>query len=250
MSVAADAPLRAPTVEELEALIACAAEGSMVAAAESLRVSRPAVARRIRNLEALADRELLARGGRGVTLTAAGASLVASARTALAEQELLLEAIAAIRRRQPEAIDGLRTLFGTASTQDRAAQRPEVRIAETASLLEMVLASSATGLLITDAESGAVRLVNPAFCEFAGRSREELAHGSLDGHFEDGPSWLDLLGQLLREGTTEPRLIPCRREDGTLRVGRVSAQFAFLGGVRHALWTIDDVTPRQSLAVR
>ena len=56
---------------------------------------------------------------------------------------------------------------------------------------------------------------------------------------------MDLLGQLLREGTSEPRLIPCRREDGTLRVGRVSAQFAFLGGVRHVLWTVDDVTPRQ-----
>lgn len=63
--------------------MACAAEGTLVAAAARIGISRPAVAKRVANLEALAGRPLLHRGGRGVRLTDAGATLLAAARQML-----------------------------------------------------------------------------------------------------------------------------------------------------------------------
>ena len=58
---ASAAPIRAPELAELETLVACATEGSFAAAARRLGISRPAVTKRVDNLEALAGRPLLHR---------------------------------------------------------------------------------------------------------------------------------------------------------------------------------------------
>ena len=132
-------PVRAPDLAELETLVVCAAEGSLVATAASLGISRPAVAKRIRNLEALAGRPLLHRGGRGVRLTDAGATLLAGARRMLEERDVLVSLLTEIRGDDPSAIAGLRELLGHSPTSSRAAQQPEVRLAETERILEAIL---------------------------------------------------------------------------------------------------------------
>src|ERR1019366_2762198 len=84
------APVRAPELSELETLVVCAAEGSMARAAPRPRIRRPGVAKPIGNLEVVAGRELLHRGGHGVRLTEAGAAMQASVQRMLAERDALV----------------------------------------------------------------------------------------------------------------------------------------------------------------
>lgn len=62
---------------------AVAAEGSIICAAENLHLSQPAVSQHIKELEARLGARLFDRGRRGVTLTAAGATLLDYARCIL-----------------------------------------------------------------------------------------------------------------------------------------------------------------------
>jgi DNA-binding transcriptional LysR family regulator len=75
--------VRAPDLVELRAFCAAADLGSIGSAARLLHVSQPALSKRLRALEAVAGAELLHRSTRGVSLTAAGASLYAAARRLL-----------------------------------------------------------------------------------------------------------------------------------------------------------------------
>src|SRR6202142_1155721 len=101
------APVRAPDLAELETLVVCTIEGSLARPAARLGISRPAVAKRIGNLEALAGRPLLDRNGRGVRLTDAGANLLAGSRSILHERDLLMSLLRDIRADGPPPIDGL-----------------------------------------------------------------------------------------------------------------------------------------------
>ena len=213
----------------------------MAAAAEALGISRPAVAKRIRNLEALANTELLRRDGRGVALTDAGATLLADARGLLAERDALVVSITRIRGEEQPAIDGLRGILGHASASERAAQRPEARLAETERVLDLVLSSSGTGFVISDPDSGELHVANDAFCLFCGHSREALGGDLEQATVEHGPTWGEMLRALRRDGELLARRIACRRADGTLRVARVSAHYILLGGVEQVLWRVEDV---------
>jgi hypothetical protein len=102
-STADAAPIRAPSFDELETLVTCAAEGSLASAAAILSISRPAVAKRVANLEALAGRPLLRRVGNGVRLTNAGAKLVAATPPIFHQREILLELLCEIRNEGEEA---------------------------------------------------------------------------------------------------------------------------------------------------
>src|SRR5438270_4262781 len=155
MMAAGSPPIRAPDVGELETLVACGAGGSLSAAAAHLGISRPAVAKRIKNLEALAGRPLLHRGGRGVRLTDAGAALLAGARRILEERDLLVSLLGEIRGEGPSPIAGLRELMGGGSEAARAAQQPEVRLAETERVLALILRASTTALIISDPQTSA-----------------------------------------------------------------------------------------------
>jgi PAS domain S-box-containing protein len=243
--------VRAPDIAELETLVVCAAEGSLVGAAGRLGISRPAVAKRIGNLEALAGQALLHRGGRGVRLTDAGATLLAGARRMLDERDVLLSLMSEIRGEGPSAIAGLRELLGHAPESSRAAQQPEARLAETERVLELVLRASATGVVVSDPETAAVYEVNDAFCRFTGRSRTEL----LSRPTTESGVWLDtsererLIIELRRNGAVERALVRVRRPDGTVRVGETSAHFVALAGTRRLLSTTDDVTEQRQLDV-
>ncbi len=87
-------PARGPELSELETFVLAVEEGSIARAGARLRISAPAAAKRIRQLEALAHSPLLNRGRRGVTPTEAGKQLYPIARELVYRRG---EAIAALR---------------------------------------------------------------------------------------------------------------------------------------------------------
>ncbi len=241
---------RSPDLAELETLVACAAEGSMAGAAVLLGISRPAIAKRIRNLETIAGCPLLHRSGRGVALTDAGASLLASARRLLDDRDVLLEAVAKIRGEGTLAADGLRRLLSSSPAHARAAQQPEARLAEAEELLEHVLRASRTGLAISDPDTGEVLVVNDAFCEISGRSRAQLlGDPSASRELWDEHSARErIVEQARRSGAAEKARVGMRWPDGTLRTAEITARFITLGGTREVLWCLDDVTDEDDQA--
>src|SRR3954462_9659902 len=80
-------PIRSADISELRAFCAAVDLGSLGRAARLLRVSQPALSKRLRVLETLAGARLLERSPRGVKLTPAGARLYAEARKLLAQAE-------------------------------------------------------------------------------------------------------------------------------------------------------------------
>src|SRR5215210_7790757 len=168
-------PIRPPELSELETLAVCAAEGSLAAAAAVLGVSRPAVAKRVATLEVIVGTALLKRDTRGVRLTEDGAAVLAHARRLLAERDALMEAITTLRSdgRRP-GISGVLEMLGRSTSSARAAQRPEALLAESERLFEIVFHASATGVVISDPDSGLAKEANDAFCRFVGRARSEV----------------------------------------------------------------------------
>jgi PAS domain S-box-containing protein len=237
-------------MDELETLVFCAAEGSLVAAAARLGISRPAVAKRIRNLEALAGRSLLDRGARGVRLTAAGARLLVGARRLLDERAVLMSLLSEIRGAEdPSAIAGLRELLGHAPSSSRASQQPEALLAETERMLELVFRASATGVLISNPDTAVVYEVNDAFCRFTGRSRDELLSrpATQTGVMYETADRDRLMEEVRRTGSAESTLVRSRRPDGSIRVGEARAHFISLAGSKLLLATFDDVTEEHRL---
>src|SRR5918999_3478795 len=82
-------PVRSPELGELRAFCAAADLGSLGRAARLMRISQPALSKRLRTLEALAGAKLLERSTRGVTPTPAGRRLYAEARKLLAQAEIV-----------------------------------------------------------------------------------------------------------------------------------------------------------------
>jgi PAS domain S-box-containing protein len=240
--------VRAPDLVELETLVACAAEGSLVAAAEVLGISRPAVAKRITNLEALAGRALLHRGGRGVRLTDSGAILLAGARRLLDERDVVVELLSEIRGDGPSPISGLRELLGHSSANSRAAQQPEARLAETERMLELVLRSSGTAVVISDPETAVIHEVNDAFCRFTGRSRQELlTEQPPTGNWYDTSEREGVLEEVRRSGIADRVVVRIKRPDGSVRIGETTTHFVLLAGTRQLLSTVDDITEQHRL---
>jgi DNA-binding transcriptional LysR family regulator len=88
-------PILPLTSADLRVVDAVAATGSFGAAARLLLLSQPSVSERMARLEARLQVQLFERGGRGVTLTAAGEALVPFARR---EATLLRDAVGAVQR--------------------------------------------------------------------------------------------------------------------------------------------------------
>jgi molybdate transport repressor ModE-like protein len=234
-------PIRAPELSELETLVICAAEGSFAAAASQLHISRPAVAKRIAALEAIVGAPLLERGTRGVRLTGQGAALVARARRLLAERDALMESITELREDGGSRISGVRAMLGRSATSAaRAGQRPEAVLAETEQLFEVVFHASATGIVITDPDTGVVYEANDAFCRFVGRPRDEvLGHSPTEpGGWGDVDDRRRALEQIRKHGTLLDMEVRVRRPDGTMREGRATAQLVHLGGQPRVLSAI------------
>lgn len=93
-----DGAVRSPDIADLRALCAAAELGSLGRAAIRLRVSQPALSRRLHNLEALVGVELLERSPRGVKLTPAGRRLYEQARRLLEQADAIDEVISVVQR--------------------------------------------------------------------------------------------------------------------------------------------------------
>src|SRR5215207_10081896 len=89
-------PVRSPDVAELRAFCAAVDLGSLGRAARLLRLSQPALSKRLRTLEALAGAKLLERSSRGVTPTPAGTRLYLEARKLLAQADAVEELMAGL----------------------------------------------------------------------------------------------------------------------------------------------------------
>lgn len=110
--------VRTPELAELRAFCVAVDLGSLGKAARLLRVSQPALSKRLRALEALSGSRLLERSTRGVAPTEAGRKLYEAARRLLAEAEVVEE------------------LMG-----DLGADRPPMRLASSPTMAEVVLPS-------------------------------------------------------------------------------------------------------------
>jgi PAS domain S-box-containing protein len=218
----------------------------MVGAASRLGISRPAVAKRIRNLEALAGCALLHRGGRGVHLTDAGARLLAGARRMLEERDALLGLLSEMRRAEPSSISGLRSLLGRSATTAEAAQRPETRLVETERVLELVMRASTIGVVITDLETGEVHEANEAFCRFTGRTREELlAQGTINStQWFSSPERVAMIEALERGGVWRQPSAPIPQPDGSMRSADVTTYLTSLAGARLVVGVLENVSGR------
>jgi len=82
-------PLRSPEISELRAFCLVADLGSLSRAARVLRISQPAMSKKIRTLESLAGSRLFERSVRGVELTTAGSQLYPEAHKVLAQSEII-----------------------------------------------------------------------------------------------------------------------------------------------------------------
>ncbi|UJA19473.1 LysR family transcriptional regulator [Thermoleophilia bacterium SCSIO 60948] len=82
-------PIRTPDIPELRAFCSAADLGTLGRAAVALRISQPALSKRLRSLEAIAGVSLLERSPSGVTLTDAGRRLYPEARRLLDQAEVV-----------------------------------------------------------------------------------------------------------------------------------------------------------------
>src|SRR3954451_23985624 len=89
-------PVRSPDVAELRAFCAAVDLGSLGRAARLMRLSQPALSKRLRTLEAVAGAKRLERSPRGVTPTPAGRRLYLEARKLLAQADAIEELMAGL----------------------------------------------------------------------------------------------------------------------------------------------------------
>lgn len=87
--MAARRPIRSPDIPELRAFCSAAELGTLGRAAVALRISQPALSKRLRSLEAVAGAKLLERSHSGVELTPAGRRVYPEARRLLDQAEVV-----------------------------------------------------------------------------------------------------------------------------------------------------------------
>jgi molybdate transport repressor ModE-like protein len=185
-------------LEHLRTLIAIAEQGSLSAAARSLRISQPAVTKQIQRMESEIGLPLLVRGPRrGAELTPAGERMLAFARQTMAGLESLERELAALKTlREGTLTLAASTIPGEyvlpALLANFRAQYPQLRvemtISDTADVATKVLADEVDvgvigstvkrpGMRLERLVSDEIVLVVPPGHPFAGRERvsvEEL----------------------------------------------------------------------------
>jgi DNA-binding transcriptional LysR family regulator len=92
--------IRGPEIAELRAFCAAVALGTLGKAAVSLKISQPALSKRLRALEAAAGTKLLERSSRGVVPTAAGRRLYPEARRLLDQADVVERLLESAPREQ------------------------------------------------------------------------------------------------------------------------------------------------------
>ena len=144
-------------------------EGSIARAANRLRISPPAAAKRIRQLEAISRRSLLDRDNRGVRPTHAGSQLYIVARDILGQREKLVEALAGRPPTDPLRISGMQRVLGRLD-----APLAEDVIQQTEALLAALFHAAREPILLSRADNGTVCEINDAGVQLIGYQQEEV----------------------------------------------------------------------------
>ena len=154
---------RLPETIELVTFIVVAEEGSLSQAGRRLRISAPAVAKRLDKLEAAVGERLLLRGARGATLTWAGRRLYRTALRIVDEAEGLLD-----RSSAHEANSAVELLVGG------AAPAAPTLVGDLESVIDAILATVSDGVALVRVSDDTVIGVNDAMSSILGRSRLDL----------------------------------------------------------------------------
>ena len=233
-----DAPIRRPRLDELETFLLAAKHGSLTEAAAVLKLSKTAVAKRIRSLEALVGQRLLDRGPRGATLTEHGRRLVPEVEELLRESERLFERLSYLRAgADTQRISGLRSLSGSRVVSTETVLR------ETEHFFAEIFHSIDDGVVVLNASDGRILEANGALARILGRPREDLL-GRTPSEFGILPP--DDYASIVAEASS----IPIERQTIEIRAGTELKHVEFslgsfvLGGERHLLGIGRDVTDR------
>lgn len=190
--------------------------GTLTRAADELRISVPAAAKRVRQLEVLAHTPLLYRGRRGVTPTRAGARLIPSARRLLAAGPVFGAALAGAPAPVPLRIADMLQLRGRAH-----GPTSEEVLRQTEALLDSVFHASSDSMWISRQDDDVICEINDAGARLTGYERDEIRGSSVTelGLWED----MDRRHELVKRAvaTREPqqaRLVLHEREGQTLLV--------------------------------
>ena len=241
-------PTRPPELGELQALVLAADEGSLGRASRVLGISRPAAAKRVRNLEALAGRPLLTRSPRGVRLTIEGGALYAAARRILAESELLMASLRELREGpQSSPISGIRELLGRPAG-GQATAAAETVLAETEALFAHIFHASTDGIIITRVSDGLIYEANEAYCDMLQWPRESVvghtsAELSVWADQSQRTQVIETLHDRRSVGGIEVELLTRARE---VRYAQAAIQRIEIAGEQRFLTTFRDVTAQKS----
>ena len=166
-------PVRLPELSELQTFVLAIEEGSIARAAERLRISGTAAAKRVRNLEALAGRELLDRSSRGVQPTSHGRALYRRAVHSVVEAQALGELLSEMRPGSIAGTAGIQALLRAPAPEAAGPRGPTEALDDAERLLVSVFHGVSDALALTTAD-GRVADVNQAWCRLVGRARDEL----------------------------------------------------------------------------
>lgn len=180
-------PVRSPDIAELRAFCAAADLGSLGRAARLMRISQPALSKRLRTLEALAGARLLDRSPRGVTLTPAGTRLYVEARKLLVQAEEVDALMSGLHGEEaPVRLAASHTIAefvlpGPLAEFERARHRHlsvELIVANSAVVRDMVAEGRAEfGVAAREVRRSSGRMLRElAFCD------DEVVVGVPDGH--------------------------------------------------------------------
>ncbi len=231
-------PIRAPELSELETFVLAVDYGSIARAAEVLHISSAAAAKRIRQLEAIADAKLLSRSGRGVRPTELGVRLYPQCRELLGHRDRVMDTMGRSPARDESRIPGMRRVLRRIE-----APQPEYVVQQTESLLSAIFHASGEPIVLTREKDGVICELNDASAELTGYQHDELRGRRIS----ELPLWRDIEQRnaiVERTSTTgQPQmgelvLVPKAGREVKVRGRFQSIQ---LHGERYILLTIHDV---------
>jgi PAS domain S-box-containing protein len=164
----------------------------------------------------------------------------------LVERDRLMADMRQIRSGQPRYMDELRRLLGDREVGARVAHLAETRLADTQRLLELLLRASASAIVVADLDSGVLYEANPAYCNFAGRSRSELlgSRAHPDDTWYRSSERRAFVDEMRQAGVMEGYTTAMQRPDGTVRIGRGTSYVISVASQTVVLAIIEDITDR------
>jgi PAS domain S-box-containing protein len=228
--------IRPPELSELETLVLAVELGSIAAAAERLRISAPAAAKRIRQLEALAGTELLQRGARGVRPTQRGSAVYPLARDLLARRARIVDALEGRPGEESLRIPGVRQVL-----RSEHPPRPEDVIRQTEALFATLFHASGEPIILSRPEDGLIYEINDAAVRFTGYQQAEVRGRVVT----DVQLWADMSARnalveraITSQSPQHGELIAVTRSGEQRRV-RCSLRTVELHGERYLLFIFD-----------